>query len=237
MLPKIYLGTCIIVCIALAAALEDFRFPTFYPDEHNTVYCDEVPELEKSGKASINFLNRYIQFYGCPPVNYSDINLNGYPDQAYKARNAAVAAGEEIVAKQWFPPTPAYLPNSCEQQQTGSDDMAGIQSCIGQLDVTQILTKLTALQKVVAEIEQDTKYSQAGAAIAAVSLILALIYVAVVCFVAARNLGKARQEEVLKKDQEKLDQAAERAAKKFQKRRARADSKDTQPAIPLLPLM
>jgi nitrate reductase cytochrome c-type subunit len=103
--------------------------------------------------------------------------------------------------------------------------------------VTQILTKLTALEKVVAEIEQDTKYSQAGAAIAAVSLILALIYVAVVCFVAARNLGKARQEEVLKKDQEKLDQAAERAAKKFQKRRARADSKDTQPAIPLLPLM
>jgi hypothetical protein len=235
MLPKIYLGTCIIVCIALAAALEDFRFPTFYPDEHNTVYCDELPGLETSGKASINFLNRYIRFYGCPPVSYSDLNLDGYPDQAYRARNAAIAAGEEIVAKDWFPSTPAYLPNGCrqpgeEQEQTGTDDMAGKQNCIGQLDVNhlktvvdRLVTKLTALEQVVAEIKEDTKFSQAGAAVAAVSLVLALLYVAVVCFVAARNLGNARQQKLKREEQEKLDQAAERAARRLRKRSGSKD--------------
>ena len=145
MLPNLYLGTCLIVCIAaLAAALEDVRFEDVWPP------------------------------------------------------------GEE-------------------QEQTEANDMAGIQSCIGQLDVTRLLTKLTALEEVVAEIKEDTKFSQAGAAVAAVSLVLALLYVAVVCGVAARNLGNARQQKLKREEQERLDEAANKAARRLHKRSGSKD--------------
>ena len=49
-----------------ARPLEEFRFPTFLPGTHNNVYCNETDSLEKSGKASITFMNRYRNFYGCP---------------------------------------------------------------------------------------------------------------------------------------------------------------------------
>jgi hypothetical protein len=135
------------------------------------------------------------------------------PDQEAEAE--AEAEAEEPLSEFRFP---TFYPNNHtpDSEQPGADDMAGKQSCIGQLDVIHIktvvnrlVTKLTELEEVVAAIKEDTKYSQAGAAVAAVSLVLALLYVAVVCGVAARNLGKARQEEVLRKHQESLDQAAE----------------------------
>ena len=85
--------------LVYARPLEEFRFPTFEADTHNDVYCNETDSLERSGKASITFMNRYRKFYGCQSKTYQDQDLDGFPDEAEPARSGVHP--EEIRVRTW----------------------------------------------------------------------------------------------------------------------------------------
>ena len=113
--------------LVFARPLEEFRFPTFESGTHNDVYCNETDDLEKGGKASITFMNRYRKFYGCQPKEYQDLDLDGFPDESESVRLGVHP--EDIRVRTWpvqLPGNTTMFDGPAQGQETPVVDGAGV---------------------------------------------------------------------------------------------------------------